>query len=172
MSTGDYQKQIKCTRLSHSIDIVTPKRSHKNTAEKNERKYTRIFFLEKNHQKVQVCQKMFLSTLGLKGDRVVRTVLAKPNDSRTDNRYCDNCGKHEPGNKKSEEISVLVISHIRGYNPCISHYRPFHATNRLYISLEFTISSMHKDYCEKFPHLLVSYSHYQKKVRSLNIIFV
>ena len=24
MSTGDYQKQIKCTRLSHSIDILTP----------------------------------------------------------------------------------------------------------------------------------------------------
>ena len=113
---------------------------------------------------------MFLSTLGLKGDRVVRTVLAKPNDSRTD--MCDNFGKHEQGNKKSEEISALVISHIRGYNPCISHYRPFHVPNRLYISLEFTIISMHKDYCEKFPHLLVSYSYYQKKVKSLNIIFV
>ena len=61
ISTGYYQKQIK----SHSIDTITPKRPRKNTAEKKERKHTRIFFLEKNHQKVQVCQKMFLSTLGL-----------------------------------------------------------------------------------------------------------
>ena len=70
--------------------------------QRKKRKYTRIFFLEKNHQKVKVCQNMFLSTLGLKGDRVVRTALAKSNDSRTD--ICDNRGKHEPGNKKSEEI--------------------------------------------------------------------
>ena len=54
--------------LSHSIDTVTPKHPNKNTAEKKERKYTWIFSLEKKHQKVQVCQKMFFSTLGLKGD--------------------------------------------------------------------------------------------------------
>ena len=113
---------------------------------------------------------MFFSTLGLKGDRVVRTVLAKPNDSRTD--ICDNHGKNEPGNKKSEETSALVISHIRGYNLCISHFRRSHAPNRLYISLECTISSMHKGYCEKFPHSFVSYSYYQRKVKSLNISFV
>ena len=77
---------------------------------------------------------MFLSTLDLKGDRVVRTVLAKPNDSRTD--ICDNRRKQKPGNKKSEEILALVISHIRGYNPCISHYRRSHTPNRLYVSLE------------------------------------
>ena len=35
--------------LSHIIDTITPKRPRKNTAEKKERKYTRIFFLEKNH---------------------------------------------------------------------------------------------------------------------------
>ena len=96
--------------LSLSIDTITPKRPCKNTAEKKERKYTRIFFLEEKYQKVQVCQKMFLSTLGLNRDRVARTALAKSNDSMTD--ICDNRGKHEPGNKKSEEISALVISHI------------------------------------------------------------
>ena len=106
---------------------------------------------------------MFLSTLGLKGDRVVRTALPKSNDNRV---------KHEPDKKKSEEISALMISYIRGYNPCKSHYRRSHATNRLYISPEYTISSMHKDYCEKFPHSLASYSYYQKKVKSLNISFV
>ena len=113
---------------------------------------------------------MFLSTLGLKGDRVVRTALAKSNDSRAD--ICDNRGKHEPGNKKSEEISALVISHIQGYNPCISHYRRSHAPTRLYISPEYTISSMQKDCCEKLPHSLVSYSYYRRKVKSLNISFV
>ena len=82
----------------------------------------------------------------------------KSNDSRAD--ICDNRGKCEPGNKKSEEISALVISHIRGYNPCITHYRRSHAPNRLYISPEYIISSMHKDCCEKFPHSLVSYSYY------------
>ena len=65
-----------------------------------------------------------------------------------------------------------VISHIRGYNPYISHYRQSHAPNHLYVLPEYTISSMHKDYCEKFPHSLVSCSYYQRKVRSLNISFV
>ena len=151
--------------LSHSIDTVTQKHPNKNTAEKKERKYTWIFSLEKKHQKVQVCQKMFFSTLGLKGDWVVRTALAKSNDSRTD--ICDNRSKHEPGNKKSEEFSALVITHIPGYNPCLSHYLQSHAPNHLYISPKYTISSMHKS-----PHSLVSYNYYQKKVKSLNISFV
>ena len=43
---------------------------------------------------------MFFSTLGRKGDRVIRTGLVKCNGSRT--YICDNRGKHEPGNKKSE----------------------------------------------------------------------
>ena len=90
--------------LSHSIDTITPKRPVKNTAEKKERKHTRIFFLEKNHQKVQVCQKMFLSTLGLKGDRVARAALAKSNDSRTD--ICDNRGKMS-GVIKNQKIFQL-----------------------------------------------------------------
>ena len=37
--------------LSHSIDTITPKCPRKNTAEKKERKYTRIFFLEKKPPK-------------------------------------------------------------------------------------------------------------------------
>ena len=113
---------------------------------------------------------MFLNTLGLKRDRVVRTALVKSNDSRTD--ICDNRSKHEPGNKKSEEISALVISYIQGYNPCISHYHRSHAPNHLYILPGYTISSMYKDYCEKFPHSLVSYSYYQRKLKSQNISFV
>ena len=96
--------------LSLSIDTITPKRPRKSTAEKKERKYTRISFLEKKPPKSTNLPENVFEYIGLKGNRVVRTALAKSNDSRTD--ICDNRGKHEAGNKKSEEISALVISHI------------------------------------------------------------
>ena len=79
---------------------TTPARPRKKTTEKIERRFTRIYHLENDKgQKVRVCQKMFLSTIGLTTDKTNGTVLSKSGGSRT-NDVSDKRGKAEPANKK------------------------------------------------------------------------
>ena len=69
------------------------------TTGKKER-FIRIYHLENDKgQKVRVCQKMFLSTIGLTTDKTIGTVLSKSGGSRT-NDLSDKRGKAEPANKK------------------------------------------------------------------------
>ena len=42
-------------------------------------------------------------------------------------------GRQDPANKKSQKMAERVVSHIKKYNPSISHYRQAHAQNWLYI---------------------------------------
>ena len=64
----------------------------------------------------------------------------------------DKRGTHTPAIQKKEEISRLVIDHIQKFRPCISHYRRAHAPYRLYISPEFSITSMYQDFCTEHPN--------------------
>ena len=117
------------------VDTVTHSQLRRKTLRWKEKKVTQIFHLEKEgREKVQVCQKTFLATLGLTGDRVIQTVLSKTSTSRMVN-ISDKRGKHTPAIQKKEEIYQLVIEHIQKLCPCISHYRRAHTPNRLYISL-------------------------------------
>ena len=126
---------------------------------------------KEDREKIQVCQVMFLRTLGLKNDRSMRTALAKTSESRNTLTE-DNRGKQEPANKMTDDVAEKVLEHIKMYNPCISHYRRAHAPNRLYISPEHTVRSIHSDYIESNPDNLVSYVYYLRKVNKLNISFV
>ena len=83
----------------------------------------------------------------------------------------DKRGKHTPAIQKMK-ISQLVIDHTQKFRPCISHYRRAHAPNRLYISPEFSITSMYQDFYTEHPNVTMSYVYYYKKVKSLNISFV
>ena len=114
---------------------------------------------------------MFLRTLGFKSNRVMRTTLSKAADTRNE-IVNENRGRQDPVNKKSQEMAEGVVSHIKKYNPSISHYIRAHIPNRLYILLEQSVSSMHKDFIAGYPDDHVSYSYYQNKVKSLNITFV
>ena len=104
------------------VETITPVRPRKMTTGKKER-FIRIYHLENDKgQKVRVCQKMFLSTIGLTTDKTIGTVLSKSGGSRT-NDLSDKRGKAKPANKKNGETSELVNHHILGYNPSNSHYR-------------------------------------------------
>ena len=165
-------KQMQIQWISHLVEVSDTSRPRKHTTGKKERLCTRTYFLENLDRKnIQVCQVMFLRTLGMKSDRIMRTALSKTADTRI-TVAVDLRGKHEPPNKKSEAIVKRVESHIRKYNPCVSHYRRAHAPNRLYISPEHSIRSMYKDYCNTYPNDSVSYNYYRKVVKNLNISFV
>ena len=165
-------KELQNQWISHMVNTVTPAWPRKKILGRKERKVTRIFHLEKERrEKVQVCEKTFLSTLGLTGGRVIRTVLSKTSTSRMTN-ISDKSGKHTPAIQKKEEIYQLVIDHIQKFHPCISRYRRASAPNRLYISPEFTITSMYQDFCTEHPDVTISYVSNYKKVKSFNISFV
>ena len=69
-------------------------------------------------KKITVCQKMFLSTLGL---TTIHTILSKSEGSRTISDESDKRSKRIPGNKIPNDISAKVNSHILSFNPSINH---------------------------------------------------
>ena len=157
--------------ISNLVDTIDPVRPRKKKSGKKERKFTRVYYLENSSkEKLQVCQKMFLSTLGLTSDKTIQTVLSKCKSSHTVVDLSDQRGKSD-GNKKPDDISDKVTNHILSFNPSISHYRRAHAPKRMYISPEFNVSGMYKDFCTSNP-VKISYNYYNKKVKKMNISFV
>ena len=60
------------------VETVIPIRLMKKTSMKRKRNYIRVFHLKNDTgKKIIVCQKMFLSTLGLTTDKTIQTVLSK-----------------------------------------------------------------------------------------------
>ena len=86
------------------VETVTPILPRKKTIGKRERRYTKVFHIENDTgEKITVCQKMFLSTLGLTTDKTIQTVLSKSEGSRTISDVFDKRGKRIPGNKISND---------------------------------------------------------------------
>ena len=156
--------------ISNLVDTVDPVRPRKKKSGEKERKFTRIYYLENSSkEKLQVCQKIFLSTLGLTSDKTIQTVLPLCNSSHTVVDLSDQRGKSD-GNKKPVDISDKVKNHILSFKPSISHYRRAHVPKRMYISPEFNVSEMYKDFCTSNP-VKISYNYYNKKVKKTNISF-
>ena len=109
-----------------------------------------------------VCKCFYLSTLGLKHDTCITTVLKA-------NSFEDNRGKHVNPKKFSEELVAAITSHIFSFHPSISHYRRAHAPLRLYLPPELNIMWMFQDYKTKNPEFPVSYDSYRKFVKKQNI---
>ena len=84
----------------------------------------------------------------------------------------DQKGHHEPKHKRQASVSEAIENHIKSYGPSISHYRRKHAPNRLYLSPEFTASSMFNDFNERHPEHEIHYSTYYRAVRAMKISFV
>ena len=92
--------------ILHTVETITPVRPRRKTTGKKERRFTRIYHLENDKgQKVRVCQKMFLSTIGLTTDKAIETVLSKKGGSRT-NDVSDKRRKTEPANKKTVKLQT------------------------------------------------------------------
>ena len=74
--------------------------------------------------------------------------------------------------KLQASVSEAIENHIKSYGRSISHYRRKHAPNRLYLSPEFTVSSMFNDFNERHPEHEIHYSTYYRAVRAMKISFV
>ena len=122
--------------------------------------------------RISVCQKMFLATLGYTTDACLLTVKEATDD--TGIVHESKRGKHAPKHKLSQTDSQIMEEHIKKYNPCISHYRRENAPNRLYLPSELSIQEMYNDYKlaqQERNTVPCSYSSYQRAVSKMNISF-
>lgn len=157
---------------NNHVTFTEPNRRYSNGKNESRRKFTRIFFLPINGSKVEVCQKMFLSTLGFKTDKRIRT-LHNSIDNTGFVRESER-GKHPPKHKLFEEDFKFIKDHIRKFNPCVSHYRREHAPNRFYLPSELDVNDMYNDYvicAEEKGGKKVSYVTYWRHVKNMNISF-
>ena len=144
----------------------------KRTKDQVDREVSRTYHLRtSNGERVRVCQKLFLSTLGYTSDKVVICCKKKAGNERL-NPSPDRRGRKEPPNKLCTEDVKKIHDHILLYNPCITHYRRQHAPNRLYISPMYSSRKMYKDFKESNPDLKVSHTRYWEEIKAMNISFV
>ena len=88
------------------VETITSISPIRKSSRNKERRFTRIYQLENGKgQKTRVCQKMFLSTMGLTADKVNGTVLSKSGGSQTNDVF-DKTEKAEPANKKTVKLQT------------------------------------------------------------------
>ena len=116
---------------------------------------------------ISVCQKFFLETLGYCSNQVLKTAFKSICEIES---ISDRRGKSAASNRLNQEIIDDIVSHIKSYDPQISHYRRLHAPNRLHLPSTLTIAKMHKAYLEDDEYK-ISYDIYRREVNSLNISF-
>ena len=110
--------------LSNHVNFMEPERRYMKDSEVSRRRFSRIFILPSVQQKgtlnkISVCQKMFLGTLGYSTDEAIKTIQKSTND-----------------------INILIEQHIMKFNPGIFHYRRAQAPNRLYLPSELNCADM------------------------------
>lgn len=116
-------------------------------------------------EKVQVCKKMFLSTMGLKTDGQISGLKRKTApDGRTNTN--DKRGQYE--RKKANNVREELVRHIESYKPQLSHYALENAPKRRYLDVNITIIDMLKDFNVKHEQK-VSYELYRKVFDTQNI---
>lgn len=161
--------------INNTSQTIPARRTKKNPNSKviNRGKTITYFMLNENNERVTVCKIFFLTTLGFqkKNDKVLRNALKQAQvEEITDLRGCN------PNPKKID--NKPIIDHINSFHPAVSHYRRVHAPNRKYLPSDLNIRDMYKDFCEKMgiteqsaPEDCVSYDHYRRVIKELNISF-
>lgn len=154
---------------SQSSPARRTQRKNNNSKNIYRGKTIKYFLNNETGEKFNVCKTYFLTTLGFKknNDKVVRSALKHlRNDEIRDRRGLN------PNPRKID--NRLIIDHINSFHPAISHYRREHAPNRKYLPSDLNVRDMHKDFCEKHncsPENCVSYDHYRRVLKDLNISF-
>lgn len=122
--------------LDSHINIYTVKRHRGKSLTK--RKHSLTYTLPKGTEKIAVCKKMFMKTLGMRTDGMITKFVNAKERSNKDAMpmNVDQRGKTSPPNKANEEA---IRSHINSYHPQLSHYNLMHSPNRRYLESSLSI---------------------------------
>lgn len=136
----DTQRQY----LSGLIDEKN-KFSTRTDNQASRRQKTRVFYLVKNKEKLQVCQGFFLATYNI-SNTVVQNILKKRNDQNIVDK--DKRGKHSPGVKLPEKSRLYIIDHINSFERVPSHYTR-KDSSKDYLPGDLNLTKMYEMYVEK-----------------------
>ena len=161
---GDLQKQREW--IKRHVRVLAPKTmtsgSHKHR--------TYSYYLPnptQENDKVLVCKKMFLNTVGT-SERMVRTTLAKtmPVTSILEGELRG--GRSEKMKQNDASMRQEINNHISRF-PHMEFYYCRQSTTYQYLSPELNISKMHRVFKDEHPDSTVSLSLYRKvfKIRKL-----
>ncbi len=117
-------------------------------------------------EKLVVCKKFYLGTLGFANDSMMRSAMGKSETPAEYQPVPDNRGKYDRPN-----FHNVIMSHIESFRPTISHVRREHAPLARYLPSDYTIKVMHFDFIEKNPDIKCSYQLYQQIIKKMNIRF-
>lgn len=150
--------------VSQKLYIRSQTNVVRNAADQSLRKVIQYFFYDEQEEQVSVCQKFFVTTLGFNpnNNTVVRNALNLEFPAE------DQRGKYT---RNSELNESMVVEHIMGFHPEVSHHRREHAPNRLYLPSDVSITKMHSIFNESHPDTKSSYEYYRKIVDKMNISF-
>ncbi|XP_062602831.1 uncharacterized protein LOC134264549 [Saccostrea cucullata] len=123
--------------------IKTDKRRRTTMTESRRKKTLQYFFTDRGENRVQVCKKTFLCTLGL-GERTVQYTLGR----QEKNGMADRRGRKKGYSKFTQEDKEYIREHIRSFPTVSSHYCRKN-TQRRYLSKDLSISKMYELYREK-----------------------
>lgn len=151
----------KCTRIQ---EVKRRRVTETNPDPKYRKNETRLYFLPKNNEEINVCRSFFLKTLGHKTDAVL-TELSRA--IKRKQMYGE--VKENRGGKKSKINRNSMETHILSYQPAVSHYRRSNAPLARYLPRTLSITIMYKDYKTKYPVEKGSMELYRQKVKDMNI---
>lgn len=106
-------------------------------------------FTNENGILIQVCKKIFLTTLGFKENNISTLMkILHHRDSITSKPAEDFRGKKR-NNENIEDRRKIIQEHIQSFQLFVSHYRRQHAPNRRYLPNNFNITEMFEDFIQK-----------------------
>lgn len=131
---------------NHVQEVLKKTERLRGKDKESRRTYSRIYHLDRNLEKIQVCQIMFLSTLDLTVKKV-RIIVEKKRTSNSNICPDDARGKHTNHPKISEEEKNIIRRHIEMFPSFESHYSR-EQTAKKYLASDLSISKMYKLYVE------------------------
>ena len=163
----DYERQ--CDWLLSNVKEVPVKQVKVKVEDrKRDRSVSFEYFLmNSNRDLQQVCQKIFLRTLGYTNNKKI-DYLFRNTAHNLIVTLPDQRGRHEPGNKTSDKVIKAIDLHILSANPT-SHYRRKHAPLRLYLTSELNTTILYKYFMESNREM--KYDLYRKRLNLMNISF-
>ena len=133
--------------LCGCVRVMKTKRKYMK-APTSRRKYTRMYFVKNSAISEEVCKAAFLSIHGISSGWLDCAIQAQIKTDGTP--YCDERGRHAPGNKTTEDDIAFIKQHINSFPRYQSHYSRQDNPHRKYLSPELSVAKMYQLYKEKY----------------------
>lgn len=128
------------------VEQTVPKTRRPRNSSRPQKSISNHYRFQIEDKSISVCKAYFLKTLQISDGRMTRAIkkIKMGQQPGSDNR-----GRHIPGNKISEEQTLIVREHISSFPTYQSHYTRAQNPNRRYLPNHLNIRLMYNLYKER-----------------------